>query len=47
MFYQVSGTFRAANPEATDYMIRINPMRAGADTVIRILQQSVEAVLRT
>jgi len=45
MFYQVSGTFRAANPEAVHHMIRINPMRAGADTVIRILQQSVEAVL--
>jgi len=46
MFYRVSGTFRASDPEAEHYMIRINPMRAGADTVIRILRQSLEAVLR-
>jgi len=45
MFYQVSGTFRAANPDATRFMIRINPMRAGADTVIRILKQALEGIL--
>jgi len=45
MFYRVSGTFRVADPEAEHCMIRINPMRAGADTVIRILRQSLEAVL--
>jgi len=46
MFYRVSGTFRAADPEAEHNMLRINPMRAGADTVIRILQQAIKAVLR-
>jgi len=45
MFYRVSGTFRAVDPEAEHCMIRINPMRSGADTVMRILRQSVEAVL--
>lgn len=42
MFYRLSGTFRAANPESVKTMIRINPMRAGADTIIRIIKESVE-----
>lgn len=44
MFYRVSGTFLAANPDFEDTMIRINPMRAGADTVIRVLKEAIEAV---
>ena len=44
MFYRVSGTFLAANPDFEDTMIRINPMRAGADTVIRVLKEALEAV---
>lgn len=44
MFYRLSGTFRAADPDSTKTMIRINPMRAGSGTVIRILQQSIAAV---
>ena len=44
MFYKVSGTFIEANPKAVDYMLRINPMRAGADTVMRILRESVAHV---
>ncbi|HMM22536.1 MAG TPA: aminotransferase class V-fold PLP-dependent enzyme [Selenomonadales bacterium] len=37
MVYRVSGTFLAADPSLEDRMLRINPLRAGADTVIRIL----------
>lgn len=44
MFYRVSGTFREADPTLEDRMIRINPNRGGADTIIRILKQSIEKV---
>jgi hypothetical protein len=43
MFYRVSGTFLAANPDFESTMIRINPMRAGADTVLRVLKEAMEA----
>lgn len=42
LFYRVSGTFRKVIPHAEETMIRINPMRAGADTVIRILKSAIE-----
>ncbi|MDP9751002.1 aminotransferase class V-fold PLP-dependent enzyme [Thermoanaerobacter pentosaceus] len=45
MFYRVSGTFIKDNPEIKNYVIRINPMRAGADTVIRILKEAVKKSL--
>lgn len=45
MFYRVSGTFLAHNPKLEDYMIRINPMRSGADTIIRVLKEAVNKVL--
>lgn len=45
MFYRISGTFRKADPELEHRMIRINPMRAGADTVLRIIKESVERVV--
>lgn len=45
MFYRVSGTFRAADSSLESKMIRINPMRSGADTVIRILKESLDKVL--
>lgn len=41
MFYRVSGTFRAVDSTIEDRMIRINPMRCGADTVIRILREAI------
>jgi cystathionine beta-lyase/cystathionine gamma-synthase len=41
MFYRVSGTFRAADKSLESRMIRINPMRSGADTVIRILKEAL------
>ena len=42
MFYRVSGTFRAYDENIEKRMIRINPMRSGADTIIRILKESME-----
>lgn len=42
MFYRVSGTFRKADPSLEERMIRINPMRAGADTILRILREAVK-----
>lgn len=45
MFYRVSGTFLMANPKLEDYMIRINPMRTGADTIMRILKEAIDAEL--
>lgn len=44
MFYRLSGTFLKDNPELKDYMIRLNPMRAGSSTVLRILENSVKKV---
>ena len=44
MFYRVSGTFRKADPTLEHRMIRISPMRAGADTILRIIKESVERV---
>ncbi len=41
LFYRVSGTFRAAYPEMEETTIRINPMRAGKETVLRILREAV------
>ncbi len=44
MFYRASGTFRAMNPQSEDYMIRINPNRAGAETILNILRQAIEGI---
>ena len=44
MIYRVSGTFRAQDPTIEHRMIRINPMRSGPDTILRILRQCVEQV---
>lgn len=44
MFYRLSGTMRRADKEFEDYWIRINPMRAGADTVLRILDEAIKRV---
>ncbi|MBL4934301.1 aminotransferase class V-fold PLP-dependent enzyme [Clostridium sp. YIM B02515] len=44
MFYRVSGTFRAADKALENRMIRINPMRAGADGVLRILNEALDRV---
>ncbi|MDL2229564.1 aminotransferase class V-fold PLP-dependent enzyme [Treponema sp. OttesenSCG-928-L16] len=44
LFYRVSGTFLKNDPSLASRMIRINPMRAGARTVINILRRSMEEV---
>ncbi|MBU5438022.1 aminotransferase class V-fold PLP-dependent enzyme [Tissierella sp. MSJ-40] len=41
MFYRVSGTFLESNPDLENFMIRINPMRSGADTIMRILKEAI------
>ena len=43
LFYRISGTMRRENPELERRMIRINPMRAGADLVISILEKALRA----
>ena len=42
MVYRVSGTFRATDPTLEERMVRINPMRSGADTIIRIIREAIE-----
>lgn len=42
MFYRASGTMLKAAPELAPYLIRINPMRAGADTVLRVLREALK-----
>lgn len=44
LFYKVSGTFLKKDPSLIDTMIRINPNRAGTNTVLRILRESIDAV---
>uniref|UniRef100_UPI003744A8E0 aminotransferase class V-fold PLP-dependent enzyme n=1 Tax=Bacillus changyiensis TaxID=3004103 RepID=UPI003744A8E0 len=41
MFYRVSGTFLSSAPTLADKMIRINPLRSGVETVLRILDNSI------
>lgn len=40
LFYRVSGTFRQFDPSLEQRMIRINPNRSGAQTVLRLLRES-------
>ncbi|MCA0986937.1 aminotransferase class V-fold PLP-dependent enzyme [Guptibacillus algicola] len=42
MVYRVSGSFLESNPNLLDYGLRINPMKAGADTVVRILNKAMK-----
>ena len=44
LFYRVSGTFRKTDPTLEKRMIRINPNRAGVETIIRILEESYKKV---
>lgn len=44
LFYRVSGTFRQSDPTLEQRMIRINPNRSGAQTVLRILRESCEGL---
>jgi len=45
LFYRLSGTFRAADPSLSARTIRINPNRAGEETVLRILRESYARAL--
>jgi len=42
LFYKVSGTFIKSDPSLEYRMIRINPMRAGADTILGILSRAIK-----
>jgi len=44
LFYRLSGTFRQSDPTLEQRMIRINPNRSGAQTVLRILKESCEGL---
>lgn len=44
LIYRVSSTFRKVDSSAEETMLRINPNRAGADTIIRILQEAMEQI---
>lgn len=46
MIYRASQTLLASKPEFADVMIRVNPMRCGADTVIRILREAIARVVK-
>ncbi|MEG2002855.1 MAG: aminotransferase, partial [Clostridia bacterium] len=41
LFYRVSGTFLKADPTMKTKMIRINPNRAGDETILRILKTAI------
>jgi hypothetical protein len=41
LFYRVSGTFLRSDPTIGTRMIRINPMRAGVETVLSILHRAL------
>ncbi|HEY4553751.1 MAG TPA: aminotransferase class V-fold PLP-dependent enzyme [Bacillaceae bacterium] len=41
MIYRVSGSFLEAQPELKEYGLRINPMKAGAGTIIDILKRVI------
>ena len=42
LFYRVSATFKKDDPSLEKRTIRINPMRSGPDTVMRILKTAIE-----
>ncbi|MEH7883161.1 aminotransferase class V-fold PLP-dependent enzyme [Bacillus sp. JJ1609] len=43
MIYRVSGSFIEAQPQLKEYGLRINPMKAGAETIIDILKKVIPA----
>lgn len=47
MIYRVSGSFIEAQPRLKEYGLRINPMKAGASTIISILQKAIPEALET
>ena len=47
MIYRVSGSFIEAQPRLGEYGLRINPMKAGASTIISILQKAIPEAMET
>lgn len=45
LFYRISGTFREQDPLMQERMIRINPLRSGPDTILRILKEAIAKVI--
>lgn len=45
MFYKLSGTMLEKSQKYKTHWIRINPMRSGSETIIRILKASIERVV--
>lgn len=43
MIYRVSGSFIEAQPKLKEYGLRINPMKAGAATIVDILKKAIPA----
>jgi len=43
MIYRVSSSFIAADPKMKDYGIRINPMKSGSYTVLRLLKEAIQS----
>lgn len=44
LFYRMSSSTLDDRPELADWVVRINPMRAGADLVLDILRRSLDAL---
>jgi hypothetical protein len=43
LFYRLSRAMCEADPALAERMIRVNPFRAGPDTVVRVLADAVAA----
>jgi selenocysteine lyase/cysteine desulfurase len=41
LFYRISGAFLQDDPQLSQYMLRINPMRAGAELILSILAKAL------
>jgi cystathionine beta-lyase/cystathionine gamma-synthase len=42
MIYRVSGSFLESAPEMAPYLLRVNPMRSGADLTINIIKKAIQ-----
>jgi hypothetical protein len=45
MMYRVSGTFRQGDPALEKRMIRVNPLRSGPDTIVRIIRSVLGEII--
>jgi aspartate aminotransferase-like enzyme len=43
MIYRVSGSFIESQPRLKEYGLRINPMKSGANTVLQIIDEAIQA----